>query len=163
MTMMISNITKDICRKCRDNLETIQHITSACSAPLQGKCTHSVTNIVDQELAVKCGLWNGPPMPCQNYEPQSAFEYSYYKVNYDRPKITGPTIHNNRPDMLLLKKSRQRSTLSRCSNCQHSQLSQHIAEDFQNYTDLTEKLIRMWQVKTAHITSVLTQTNYTQD
>jgi len=53
------NITNNMYRKCRGELETIQHITSEYHAPVQGNCAHlhnQVTNIIHQELTIKCGL-----------------------------------------------------------------------------------------------------------
>jgi hypothetical protein len=53
------NITNDICRKCREELETIQRITDACHALVQGGDTHchsQVVNTVHQELAIKFAL-----------------------------------------------------------------------------------------------------------
>jgi predicted amidophosphoribosyltransferase len=75
------NITNNICRKCREKLETIQIITGACHAPAQGDYTHchnEVANIVHPELAIKCGLSKKPPMPYYKYEPQSVLENSNY-------------------------------------------------------------------------------------
>ena len=59
------NITNDICRKCRDKLGIIQRITDTYRALAPGDCTcrHKVAIIVHQDLAVKFGLSNGPPMP----------------------------------------------------------------------------------------------------
>jgi len=61
------NITSDIFRKCREKLGTIQHITSACRALVQGDYTHrqnQVAIIVHLELTIKCGLSKGPPILC---------------------------------------------------------------------------------------------------
>lgn len=53
------NITNNMYRKCLGELETIQHITSEYHAPVQGNYIHhhnQVTNIIHQEVTIKCGL-----------------------------------------------------------------------------------------------------------
>jgi hypothetical protein len=85
------NITNDICRKCREKLEGIQHITGACCALAQDDYTHrhnKVAIIVHQELAIKYGLAKGSPMPYYKYEPHSVLENSIYKLRFDRSIIT---------------------------------------------------------------------------
>jgi hypothetical protein len=49
------NTTGNICRKCWENLETIQHITSLCHALAQGDYTHhsQVATIVYHMWTVK--------------------------------------------------------------------------------------------------------------
>ena len=44
-----------------------------------------ITDIVHQELAIKCGLSKGAPMLCYKYGPQSVLVNSSYKPYYDRP------------------------------------------------------------------------------
>ena len=63
---ILRDFTDDIFRKCREKLETIQHISGACSALAQGDYTHR--HIAHQDLAIKCGLSKGPSMPYYKYE-----------------------------------------------------------------------------------------------
>jgi len=52
------NVTNNMYRKCWGELETIQHMTGECNAPIQGTYTHhhnQVANIIHQELTIKCG------------------------------------------------------------------------------------------------------------
>ena len=66
------DFTKDIWRKCRGKLETLQNIIVA---QVEYSHRHSrVANIVHQEFVMKCGLSRGPPMPCYKHDPQSALE-----------------------------------------------------------------------------------------
>jgi hypothetical protein len=83
------NTTGDICRKCWENLETVQHITSSWHALAHADYTHhiQVANIVYGELAIKCGLSKGWPMTYYKYEPQSMLENSNYKLYYDKSII----------------------------------------------------------------------------
>jgi hypothetical protein len=61
--------------------------------------------IIHQELALKCGLSNGPPMPHYKHEPQSVLENSNCKLHYDRSIITDRTIHNNIPVIVIVDKT----------------------------------------------------------
>jgi hypothetical protein len=98
------NITDDICRKCWEKWEAIPHITGACSALAQGDFTHchiQVTNIVHEEMSIKCGLWKGPPVSYCKYELQSVLEKCKCKLKYDRSTITDRTVRYNKPDIVL--------------------------------------------------------------
>ena len=70
-----SNITNDTCRKCRWKSATFQHITDACRALIEVDYIHrhnEVTNVVRQELTLKRGLSNGPPVCITNMSHISA-------------------------------------------------------------------------------------------
>jgi len=96
-------------------------------SPGQDEYTHGhnhVDNVVHQELAMKCRLSRGQPMPCYKYEPQSESENSTYKLYYDKSIITNLTIHNNRPTQLYQTKLVKKE-LGRCTDSQQPQPSQH--------------------------------------
>jgi hypothetical protein len=66
-----NNNNNNTSRKSREKPEDIQHITGACCALDKGNYTdghHQVAKDVHQELAVKCGLTQGPPMPLYKYK-----------------------------------------------------------------------------------------------
>jgi hypothetical protein len=89
------------------------NIPGARRALAQGDYTHrhnKVANIIHQELAIKCGLSKGPSIPYYKYEPQSVLENSKYKLYCDRSIITYRTIHNFRPDIVMLDKSSKKHT-----------------------------------------------------
>ena len=55
----------NICRIWQEKLENIQRITGACLALAKGDYTHrhnQVATNVRQEVSIKCGLSNEPPM-----------------------------------------------------------------------------------------------------
>jgi len=86
--------------KCQ--LESQYRYTSAT----QGKAaTHNNNQLVNQELADKCGLSEGPSVLYYKYGPRSVSEKCRYKPYYDRPIITGRTIDNNRPDVVVFDKT----------------------------------------------------------
>jgi len=80
-------------------------IIGACRALAQGDFTHyhsQVNNIVHKEMAIKCGLWKGPPVSYCKYELQSVLEKCSYKLQYDRSTITDRTVRYNKPGIVLL-------------------------------------------------------------
>ena len=80
-------------------LETIKTMTGACR-----DYTHrhnQVANIFHQELAIKCGLSNGPSISYCKYAPQSVLQ----KLYYDRSIRTDRTVRKDRPDILILDKA----------------------------------------------------------
>jgi len=86
--------------KCQ--LQNQDRYTSAT----QGKtAAHNNNQLVNQELADKCGLSEGPSVLCYKCEPQSVSENSRYKPSYDRPIITDRSIDNNRPDVVVFDKT----------------------------------------------------------
>ena len=61
------NTTNNICRKFREELETIKRITGICRALILGNYTHShnqVAGVVHQELAIIRGLPRRKPTIC---------------------------------------------------------------------------------------------------
>jgi hypothetical protein len=67
------NFASGICRKLREKSQTVRHRASrcmSCNSSRRLSSLHSaVANIVQRELAIKCGLSNGPPTPDYKYEP----------------------------------------------------------------------------------------------
>jgi hypothetical protein len=102
------------------------------------------------------------------YEPQSVLENSHYKLYYGRFIITDRTIHNNRPDIVILDKTIKEACLMDGAIFNSHNLHSIITEKLQKYTDFKEELIKMWQLKMVYIIllvqyypqGVLFQTNY---
>ena len=108
-----------------------------CRALAEGDYTDSHSQeakTVRQELAVKCGVSKGAPMPCYKHEPQSVLENTSYKLYYDRSIISDLTIHSNRPDIVTLDKT-IKEIYSIHVALPKSQPSQHITEKLQKYKD----------------------------
>jgi hypothetical protein len=60
------NTTNNICRKFREGLETIKHITGTCRALTcdLNHCHNQIAGVIHQELAIICGLSRGKPTIC---------------------------------------------------------------------------------------------------
>ena len=127
--MKALNTANDICRKCRQNLETMQCISAVRLAQAQGDDTHrhsQITNIVHKELATNCGQSNRPSTLYHKYEPHIMMENSNCRLYRLWSIATNRTVHNIRPDVVVLDKTnKQTNTLNRRGKSQQSQLSQH--------------------------------------
>ena len=86
----------------------------SCTSSRRLQLRHKeVANIFHQELTVKWGLSNGPPILCCKHKPQSLLENNY-KLYYGRCLITVRNVHNNRADTIVLHKTTKHA-LNRCS------------------------------------------------
>ena len=78
-------------------------------------------------------------------------ENSNYKLYNDRPIITDRSIHNNRLDIVLLDKTIKEAYLIDVAISNSHNIHSTITEKLQKCTDLKEKLIGIWKLKTACI------------
>jgi hypothetical protein len=123
--------------------ENIQHITGACHALRQINYTHlhnQVANIVHQEVAIKCVLSRGPPMPYYTYEPQSVLENCSYKLYSDMSLTTDRTVHTNGPGVAMFDKTIKESCLINVEIPDSQNLHSTNTEKVLKYTDLKEGL-----------------------
>jgi hypothetical protein len=91
-------------------------------------------------------------MTYYKYEPQSVLENTSHELYYDRSIITDRTIHNSRPDTVILDKTIKEVCLIDAAVPNSHNLHSAITEKLQKYTELKEELIRVWQQETAYIT-----------
>ena len=95
--MKALKLAEDIYRKCRDKIETIQHITGACHALTQGDYTHyhhPVAKNVHQELTMKRGPYKRLPMPYFKYEPLPLLKDLIHYTLRDPQKLTFTITQN---------------------------------------------------------------------
>ena len=114
-----------------------------------------------QESGVKYGLSEGPPVPYCKYEPQSVLEKSNYKLYYDRFKITDRVIHNNRPDVVVLKVTIKQAYLADVGIPNANKPRSTITERLQKYTDLKEELIKTRKLNAVYIVPLVLSTTGT--
>jgi hypothetical protein len=100
-------------------------------------------------------------MPYYKYEPQSIIGNSNYNLYYRRSIITDRTIHNNRPDIIILDNTIKEAYLIDVALPNSHNLHSIITEKLQKYTGLKEELIRIWQLKTAYMIPLVLSTTGT--
>jgi hypothetical protein len=134
--------------------ENIQHITGICRALTQVDYTHlhkQVVNIVHQEVAIKCGLSRGLPMPYYKHEPQFVLENCSYKLYSDMSLATGRTVHTNGPGVKMFDKTIKEACLIDVEIPDNQNLHSTNTEKIPKHTDLKEGLISTWQLNTAFV------------
>jgi len=104
-----------------------------------------------QGSAVRCGLSEGSPVPYCKYEQQSVLEKLNYKLYYDRSNITDRTIHNNRPNVVVLKLTIKEAYLADVAIPNANKPRSTITERLQKYTDLKDELTRIRQLNAVYI------------
>jgi len=94
--------TKELCRRCGKESETIQHITAACEqlAPTEYIKRHDgLAKIIHQKLAEAAELIEDKS-PYYKYTPASVLENESFKLYWNRSILTDKTIYFNRPDKI---------------------------------------------------------------
>lgn len=147
----------DRCRKCREQSETIQHITGGCSALAQSDYLYrhnQVANIVHQELAFKCNLVKDK-LPYYKYKPSPVLESASFTLYYDRSIITDRAVHNNRPDIVLLSKFGKKAYLIDIAVPNTHNIEKTIAEKHRKYTELKDEVQRLWNMDNVYIVPIV--------
>jgi predicted methyltransferase MtxX (methanogen marker protein 4) len=76
----------------------------------------------------------------------------------DRSIITDRTIHNNRPDIVVLDKTITEAYSIDVAIPNSHNLHSTITKKLRKYTDLKEELTRIWQLKRAYIIPLVLST-----
>ncbi|KAL0883753.1 hypothetical protein ABMA27_015858 [Loxostege sticticalis] len=139
------NLRNDLCRKCNNKPETIQHITGACVTLTQNDYTHrhnQLVNIIHQKLVQKYKLVNDHHTPYYKYTPQNVIENSNFKLYYDRTILTDNTIYNNRPDITFVDKDNKHTYIIDIAVPNTNNIQSTIIEKVRKYTELQDQIKR---------------------
>ncbi|CAH1098853.1 unnamed protein product [Psylliodes chrysocephalus] len=156
-----AQVENDLCRKCHQQSETIQHITSACPilVPREYLSRHNqVAKIVHQSLACLHGLLS-EEIPYYKYEPSPVLENSTHKLYWDRSVLTDRTIVHNRPDIIIVDKSRKRVLLIDIGIPNGHNILTYYAEKEAKYQRLGQEIQQMWrQVSVSVVPLIISST-----
>jgi hypothetical protein len=97
-------------------------------------------------------------MPYHKYETQSTVENSSYELYRDTSIITERSIQSNRPDIVILDSTIKEAYWIDISIPNSPNFHSTITEWLQKYNDLQEDFIGIWQMKTAHIITLVLST-----
>ena len=135
------------CRKCNDKDETINHITSECSAlaQTQYKKRHdTVARTVHWSLCKKY------QMPCSNkwyeHQPESVTENENAKLLWDYGIRTDRVIQAHRPDLTLVDKTNNKVSLIDVAVPWDSRVLLKEQEKRDKYQDLRVEVRRLWNM-----------------
>jgi hypothetical protein len=108
-----NTVTDDKCNKCESRRETTEHILSECRALAAKEYVNrhnNIDKILHHKLAMKRGLIE-TNTPYYKYTPHTILENERYKLYWDRTIITDRTISDNRPDITLIDKVKEKTFL----------------------------------------------------
>ena len=156
-----TSLQNDLCRKCNNKPETIQHITGACTILTQNDYTHrhnQLANIIHQKLVQKYNLANDRHTPYYSYIPQNVLENSNYKLYYDRTILTDNTIYNNRPDITFVDKQTKHAYIIDIAVPNTNNIQSTIVEKVRKYTELQDQIKRVWRMDQVTIVPIVVST-----
>lgn len=142
----------DRCRKCGSQGETIEHITGSCprlanSAYLERH--NQVAGIIHQHLALKHNLVS-TFTPYYKYSPLAVLENREYILYWDRPVITDRPVQCNRPDIILIEKTKKTASIIDITIPLTHNIVQAEQEKIDKYANLAVELKNIWQLD--HVT-----------
>nr|CAI5861928.1 unnamed protein product [Callosobruchus analis] len=141
------SMTDDSCRKCHQQKETIEHITSACKALAGTEYTarhNSVAKVIHQALATTNKLIENKD-PYYSYTPTSVLENNEYKLYWDVEIRTDKTIPAKRPDIVLQSKADRVTYLIDNAIPNDKNIQDTNAGKISKYTDLALEIKRLWK------------------
>ena len=143
----------DTCRKCNIHAETIDHITSGCKLLAATDYTERHNNagkIIHINIVKKLQLGDITE-PYYKYSPQAVIENSSYKLYWDNPIHTDKTIVANRPDIVLIDKTRKKTYIIDIAIPNDHNINQKYREKVEKYTPLAQEIKRIWRQDTVII------------
>ncbi|XP_044760151.1 uncharacterized protein LOC123317612 [Coccinella septempunctata] len=164
--MYIKHITKqdipsDLCRRCSQARESIQHITSSCSilAPKDYLDRHNaVGKIYHQQIALKLGLIR-KEVQQHLYQPKPILQNQRFKLYWDTTIITDRGSAHNRPDITLFDAERETCLLLDFTIPADENLARAYSEKISKYGDLAYQIHEMYRLKSISILPMIISVN----
>lgn len=150
------NIT-DQCRRCFQYGETIEHVTSGCSALANNEYTQRHDNVCKQlhQALMKKYEIISEEQPWYTTQPQPVEENEQVKIYYNKSIITDRTRPHNRPDIVLTIKEKKITYLIDIAIPNTNNLEKKHAEKIEKYIPLAEEIKQMWHQNTVQIVPVI--------
>jgi len=149
--------TKELCRRCGKESETIQHTTAACEqlAPTEYAERHDgLAKIIHQELAEAAELIDDKSS-YYKYTPVNVLENENFKLYWNRSILTDKTIHFNRTDITLMNKKTKNTFLIDIAVPNTHNLAKTITNKQNKYQELANEICAMWKQKTAKVIPIV--------
>ncbi|CAH1393385.1 unnamed protein product [Nezara viridula] len=151
----------DLCRLCKKAVESIQHVTSGCTI-LAGKeylqRHNNAAKVVHQAMAQKMELVD-KYCPYYKYHPEPINSMRNIKVFWDQPILTDHTIPHNRPDILIIDKSKQSAFIIEIGVPSDDNLHKVVAEKKRKYVELAEEIKQLYHLKETRILPIVISCN----
>nr|CAI5864221.1 unnamed protein product [Callosobruchus analis] len=141
------SVADDNCRKCHQQKETIDHITSGCRTLAGSEYIarhNSAAKVIHQALATTNQLIENND-PYYNYTPTSVLENNQYKLYWDVEIHTDKTIPANRPDIVFQSKADRVTYLIDIAIPNDKNIQNTYTGKISKYTDLAIEIKRLWK------------------
>lgn len=139
----------DMCRKCNQGQETIEHILNSCTMLAQSryKTRHDLLGTQIYLVITKnLGLVSNNEKHF-SFLPPPVLQNENYIVYWDRTIITERTVPHNRPDMVVYNKSEKTVQIIDFAITSNINLNTTISTKINKYVQLSEEIKRQWQVE----------------
>jgi hypothetical protein len=149
--------TDELCRRCGQEPETIQHVTAACKqlAPTEYVKRHDgVAKVIHQELAEAAELI-ASKSPYYKYKPANVLENDNFKLYWNRSIITDKRVPSNRPDTTLMNKTTKNTFLVDIAVPNIHNLAKIITEKQEKYRELANEMSAMWKQTTVQVIPIV--------
>ncbi|VEN46438.1 unnamed protein product [Callosobruchus maculatus] len=140
-------ITDENCRKCHQQKETIDHITSHAKLSLDPSTQLDITlqpRSFTKKLAITNKLIENTD-PYYNYTPTSVLENNEYKLYWGVEIHTDKTIPANRPDIVFQSKADKVTYLTDIAIPKDTNIQNAYAGKISKYTELAIEIKRLWK------------------
>ncbi|XP_044757776.1 uncharacterized protein LOC123315935 [Coccinella septempunctata] len=154
-------LTSDLCRKCKQGREHIQHVTSGCSilAPREYTDRHNqMAKVYHQAMALKLKLIK-TKRKNHLYLPENVLENEEFKLYWDTTMVTDRPVANNRPDIVLLNKREKSCVIIDITVPSDDNISRAYTEKLTKYFDLSFELKEMYRLKKISIIPLVMSVN----
>lgn len=149
------------CRLCGSYEETVQHLSSGCSAIADTRYMSRHDNmgkVVHQLLCLKENLLTHFT-PHHAYVPQSVLENDVMKVYWDFTVTTDRGVEHNRPDMVVWNKQDKTASLIDFAVPLDQNLGKAYEGKISKYEPLSRQMKEMWQLKRVEIIPLIISCN----
>jgi hypothetical protein len=152
-----NSVINDKCRRCKNQQETTEHITSGCSLLAPTEYTHRHNNICKQLHLAICKKHQLTEItdPWYTYKPQTIIENDEIKLYWNRDILTDRTIAHNRPDITLINKVKKSVYLIDVAIPNTPNLEKKYNKKIQNYLPLAEEIKSVWKLNSVIIVPII--------
>ncbi|XP_044762032.1 uncharacterized protein LOC123319228 [Coccinella septempunctata] len=149
------------CRLCDCVEETVQHLSSGCSAIADTKYMSRHNNmgkVVHQLLCLGERLLQNFT-PYHAYTPQTLLENEHTKVYWDFAVLTDQGVEHNRPDMIVWYKTEKTAVLIDFSIPMDQNLAKAYQGKIRKYEPLARQIRDIWKLKRVDIVPLIISCN----
>jgi hypothetical protein len=149
--------TDELCRRCRKESETIQHITAACEqlAPTEYMKRHDgLAKIIHRKLAEAAEPIDDKS-PYYEYTPASVLENENFKLYWNCSILMDQTVPFNRPDITSMNKKTKNIFLIDIAVPNTHNLAKTITDKQNKYQELANEICAMWKQKAGRVIPIV--------